>query len=416
MLMMLSTSGFYYLIGGGKPDNAAAQYGIAAFLWLVLWPVLGRRSIVMAGLSAGWSLASRYTNVVLLPALIVFPLMVTLRAWRVSPFDIVADLKKYWLTNLLIGGVAAGLAAAPMLTKNWLLLGCPLAPVFGCQETVWAGIRSTGWAKNVAWIDNRQSISLLNLFSYPFIWTFGNTTNMLGNISPLFIGFLPLLLLYYRSPIVRSGLIAGLAGLISIITWWLFINQLFPHARWVLLPLALLAICLSASAVAAEQDPRPIRTARWLMRGALLTLLLFLLFQSRRIVYAVRYVAAIDSRDANYESKPGYDVAMWLNTHMQLGERVAFAGWNGYSYFVNPDHLLNSESVQDFQRLWQFCRCLAPSSWTADFWNFYAEGGFTYVLVTRDLVSHAVSVLPASMRAEIAFMGRNDAVLIIAKH
>jgi hypothetical protein len=152
------------------------------------------------------------------------------------------------------------------------------------------------------------------------------------------------------------------------------------------------------------------------MRSAVLTVLLLLFFQSRGIVYAIRYVAGIDSRDMNYASKSGHDVAIWLNSHMQLGQRVAFAGWNGYPYFVSPVHLLNSESVKDFQSLWQFCHCIAPETWTADFWNFYAVRDFTYTVIAKELVPNAVAVLPHNMKVEVAFMGRNDAVLRIERH
>ena len=72
MLMMFSTPGFYDLMGGAKPDNAAVQYGIAACVWLLCLSCLGRRALICAGLCAGWAVASRYTNVILLPALCVF--------------------------------------------------------------------------------------------------------------------------------------------------------------------------------------------------------------------------------------------------------------------------------------------------------------------------------------------------------
>jgi hypothetical protein len=124
ILMMLSTSGFYNLIGGGKPDNAAAQYGIAAFLWLVLLPASGRRSLVIFGLCVGWMLAARYTNFILLPALIIFAAAAIYRASRASPVEIVLEhSKKFWLTYTLTIGVAACLAGLPILIKNWILTG-----------------------------------------------------------------------------------------------------------------------------------------------------------------------------------------------------------------------------------------------------------------------------------------------------
>src|ERR1043166_6682750 len=146
VLMMLSTPGFYDLIGGGKPDNAAAQYGIAAFLWLVLLPHVGRSAIVLSGVCAGWMIAARYTNFILLPALAVFAVIIVHRASK-SPSTnaIVQQLKKSWLTTSLVGVIAVALSGAPMLIKNWVLSGCPLALVTACQRTFLTG---PAWIKS----------------------------------------------------------------------------------------------------------------------------------------------------------------------------------------------------------------------------------------------------------------------------
>ena len=84
---------------------------------------------------------------------------------------------------------------------------------------------------------------------------------MLGNISPVFLGFLPFLLAYYHLPIVRHSLLAGLAGLVSLTTW-LLIEPFVLFTRFFLVPLGLLAAPLSASVVAVEQDLRHGRAAR----------------------------------------------------------------------------------------------------------------------------------------------------------
>ena len=415
VLMVLTTPGFYYMIGGGKPDNAAAQYGVAAFLWLGLWSNLGRRSLIIAGLCIGWMLASRYTNLFFLPALTLYFLTMLLREWRSAPPKQRAMITKYALTSAAVLGIASGIGIAPMLIKNWLLLGCPLAPVLGCQGTVWTGSQIQ-WTKESTWIYNRRGISPLDLASYPFIWTFGSPQNMLGNISPLFLGFCPLLLLYYRASLVRLGLLAGLAGVVSITAWWLLVNKLFPYTRWVLLPLALIAICLATSVVAVELDPRPARVARGLIKAAMVSLVLFLLFQNRAVIYAVRYAIGIDGRASSYQSKAGYDVANWLNTHMELGQRAALAGWNGYPYFVKPEHLINSESVAERNWLWQLCRCPTPVIGTEDFWKFYASRNFTYVVLEKGFVSRAMSAMPDRIAVQIAFSGKVDAVLRLVPH
>jgi hypothetical protein len=356
-------------------------------------------------------MAGRYTNVIILPALIVFAVMVVRHTRKALSVEVaVKQAKKSWVASSLLGCVSAGFAGAPMLIKNWLLVGCPLAPQFGCQGTFWASIYRTAHAY-------RQNISVIDLLFYPFVWTFANRADMLGNISPLFIGFFPFLLAYHHFSIVQPALIAGLAGLVSMSIWWL-IKPLILYTRWLLVPLGLLAVPLSASVVAAEQDLHHGHTTHWLVRGATLIILFFLLFESRAIVYSVRYVTSIDSRAVRYESMPGYDVSAWLNAHVQPGQRVALGSWSGYAYFVSPDHLLNSESAEELQWLWEHYGSRSPSPWTADFWHFYARNGFTYVLVAKDLVDDALSVWPndlARARPQVAFVGRNDAVLRIEK-
>ncbi|MGH7827002.1 MAG: hypothetical protein ACREQ7_17745 [Candidatus Binatia bacterium] len=409
--MMLSTPGFFDLMGGGKTDNAAAQYGIAAFLWLFVFRAYNPRAMVMAGLCAGWAIAGRFTNFILVPGLIVIACTALYQLWRTSSPDLsIRRLTQSWLANGLMAGLAAGLALAPMLVKNWLLIGCPLAPIFGCQGAFSFG---TTWIKKVSAGGFDDGFSVLELLSYPFVWTLGTRPGMVGRLSPLFIGFLPLLFLYYRSPSVRSGLMAGLAGVIGITTWWLFLNDLFPFIRWMLVPLGLCAVLLSTGIVAAERDLQVSRVSRWLLTTSLLALLFFFLFQSRAVVYAVRYIASIDDGRARYEARRGYDLAMWLNARVQPGERVA--GWGGYSHLLKPDVLLNSESTNEFEWLWERCRCRIPSVWTGNLWHFYAERGFTYIVIAKNSIPRAIAVLPDNIAAEIPFVGGQDAVLRISK-
>lgn len=418
VLMMLSTPAFYAMMGGGKVDNAGAQYGIAAFLWLVLWPALGRRAGIPAGLCLGWAVASRYTNIIILPGFILFALMMIRGTWSVSPIDRAGkQLKRYWVSAALVCGIAAAIAGTPMLIKNWLLVGCPLAPQLGCEGTSWAGIyrvHTSGF----------HNISLGDLFFYPFVWTFADRDMMLGNISPLFLGFCPFLLAFRRFPMVKPALAAGLAGLVSMMTWWL-IEPLVLFTRFLLTPLALLAVPLSASVVAVEQDRRQDRMVRWLGKGAVAAVLFFMLFESRGVIYAGRYLASMDSRADRYQSSVGYDVAVWLNDHVEPGERVGLATYKGPRYFVDSQVLLNSESAEEIQWLWEHGEWryvgwgrIAPSSWTPDVWHFYNSRGFTYIVVAKDRLQEAISAWPdnsAGVPLEVAAMGRDNGVLKVQK-
>ncbi len=419
VLMMLSTPAFYVMIGGGKIDNASAQYGIAAALSLVLWPALGHRAALLAGLCAGWALASRYTNAILVPGLISFAAMIAFCSWKTSPLgkDVVTRSKRFWVAGTVIAAVAAAIAGAPMLLKNWLLVGCPLAPMIGCKGSFWSGMyqnHTYGF-----W-----NLSIVDLLFYPFVWTFADRESMLGNISPLFLGFFPFLLVYRRLPMLKPAWIAGLAGLVSIATW-LLIEPRVLFSRFLLVPLALLAVPLSASLVAAEQDRPRSSTVRLLMRSAISLVFVFLLFESRGVIYAGRYLTSVNTRDDQYQSYGGYDVAAWLNGHVQPRERVALSNFRGHRYFLDPQVLLNSESVQEVQWLWDHgewqysgSASISPLSWSPNFWRFFVERGFTYVVVAKDHIDDALSTWPSNLqkaRLRVAAVGRVNNVFKIEK-
>ena len=111
----------------------------------------------------GWVLASRYTNFIVLPALIMFAAVIVYRSCRILPTDVaVRQPKRLWFTDAIVGSIAAVLAGLPMLVKNWLLVGCPLASQFGCQDTFWADMF---WGRGIFWISNRQGISIADYLS-----------------------------------------------------------------------------------------------------------------------------------------------------------------------------------------------------------------------------------------------------------
>jgi hypothetical protein len=213
---------------------------------------------------------------------------------------------------------------------------------------------------------------------------------MLGNLSPLFVGFVPFLLIYRSLPSVRLSVFAGLAGIVTLLTW-LMIKPMLLYTRWLLIPLGLLAVPLSAAGVAVETNRQRKCATRWMVRSAVVTVLLFLLFENRGVVYAFRYVASIDSRASRYQSTPGFDVAEWMNYHVERGRRVALAGWRGYPYFLDSQHLVNSESAQELQWLWENYRRLFPSSHAADFWRFYQRNGFSYVVLSKEHAERALA-------------------------
>ena len=133
---------------------------------------------------------------------------------------------------------------------------------------------------------------------------------MLGNISPLFLGFLPLLIIYWRSRWVKISIVAGIAGVAGLICW-LLLYPLILFTRWLLLPLALFTVPLGAASAANVETQRSM-WPKLLMRSALTLIIMFTLFESRSAIYGAAYLASVRSRDAAYSSFPGYDTALWV--------------------------------------------------------------------------------------------------------
>ena len=236
---------------------------------------------------------------------------------------------------------------------------------------------------------------------------------MLGNISPLFVGFLPFLLIYHSLPSVRLTLLAGIAGLITMFTW-LVIKPMLLYTRWLLIPLGLFAVPLSASGVAVEEDRQRSFVACWMVRSTIIILLFFLLFKVEEFVRRFRYAASIDTRAIRYQAMPGYDVADWMNSYVERGQRIALAGWSGYPYFLDSQHLVNSESAEELQWFWENYGSLFFLSQTANFWRSYVRNGFSYVVLPKDSAKNALADWPSDLGKkppQVVFMGRSDVVL-----
>lgn len=388
VLLLLSTEGFFHVMGGGKADISGAQYGVAAVWSLLLFPRIGRLAFILGGAFLGWSIASRYTNIILAPAMYfgVFGVIksnesfsLSIRQWMVRWSEIIQPV--------FILGLAALVTTVPMLVKNWFLVGCPFAPLVGCRGTFWAEsfhVSSLG----------RANLSSLDLLLYPFIWTFGERPDMLGGISPLYLGLVPLLLL----PSIRKALtshvsLMGVMAVISFVTWML-IGPRILFTRFLLLPLVLMAVPLATAFV---ETVRNVHGSRWVpvvMKSSLVIMCAWLVFDARSMVYGLRYVANADGRESRYAGKIGYDEAQWLNNHVNNGDRIGIAGWEGSRLFLRVEHLLNSESADERQVLWDLRVqvqeprdiVLTAPAWTADILRFYRKRRFSYVIIPNGQV------------------------------
>jgi len=236
-LIMLTTNGYFFLVGGAKTDIAGAQYGIATYLILSLMHHSKRNFFVFfAGLTAGWCIASRYTNVIIIPGIAIYSIYMLYQNYKESTLDARVIVRAPYILEVTYGILGIVLAFLPMLVKNQILVGCPLAPQIGCTHTYWyAAYQEAVKMDNITW---------QQFLIYPFVWTFTEPRNMMGNISPLYLGLLPFLFFLPKQNHIHVKIV-GLVGLSGLVVWW-FIQPLTLNTRYLLIPLALIAIPLSA--------------------------------------------------------------------------------------------------------------------------------------------------------------------------
>jgi dolichyl-phosphate-mannose-protein mannosyltransferase len=381
LLMMLTTTGFILLMGAGKPDNASTQFALAALLWILIAPLPSPRAFFLSGLCVGWALGSRYTAFVVIPAWLVL----LLRRARLRP------------TLLAPAALGAALAWGPMLFKNWLLVRNPLAPLFGDPDSPWTWqVPEHAW--NLSWLD---------VLVHPFVWTFADRRDMLGNISPLFVGLFAPWVLFRKSPAVRRSRGALALGALIILTW-LVVETRALHTRFLLPGLALAAVGLAPAFVAMDDALWGRRALQVTARLGLATLLGFWVTVSSWEAWgALRYATGLDGREDRYRRKEGYDAAVWLNENVPAASRVSLMGFGPVRYLLRPDILQNAESTAELTRTLAAAR---SQPWPAALAWLARSGRFSHIVVDRALIG-SLADPSQGLHGHVAFTGDRYAVL-----
>jgi hypothetical protein len=385
LLMMLTTAAFILLMGGGKPDNASTQFALAALLWLLIGRLPAGRDVFLSGLCVGWALASRYTAFVVIPAWLVL----VLRRARRRPALLAAAAQ------------GAALAWAPMLVKNWLLVRNPLAPLFGDPDSPWTwsvpGHHLRAW--NLSWLD---------VLFHPLVWTFGDRRDMLGNISPLFVGLFIPWVLCRDAPEVRRSRGPLALGALTILTW-VALEARALHTRFLLAGLALVAIGLAPAFVAMDDALRGRPALRVAARLSLVALLGFWITVSSWEAWgAVRYAAGRDRLEDRYRRKEGYDAAAWLDRNVPATARVSLVGFGPFRYLLRPDILQNSESTPE---LLTTLAAVRTEPWPAALAWLARSGGFSHIVAERETIERLADPSSGGLHGQVVFTGDRYAVL-----
>ncbi|MCC7118948.1 MAG: hypothetical protein IT310_10525 [Anaerolineales bacterium] len=213
LILMLSSTAYVDLFGDGKVELISTAPIMVAIYWMTLnTKSFNRYVFVLIGALIGFSIISRLYNIFLVSLFVVsfysYDLFnetgkeqknTSARIWKtIQP--------PLWiLPSLILVGIFH-------LWQNWLWLGSPLAPLEFTQN-----LKASNWE----WQFDPKMLNALRIF-YPITVTFLNSPQSLGTISPVFVGFLPFLLIKeIRKKLLFSKKMRRvlMAGFITLAIW-----------------------------------------------------------------------------------------------------------------------------------------------------------------------------------------------------
>lgn len=363
LTLMLTSTAFVDLLGDGKVELISTAPLVVALGWMtdsLQTPSRGR--FLLIGALLGFGIIARPYNIFLVPVFTVS--FYLLQVWPVLRREgLVAALRfarpVLWMfPTLLFMGIFH-------LWQNDLWLGSPFAPL-----TYARNLDSEDWQ----WQFDSSLLALIRLL-YPFALTFLNTPQSLGNISPLFVGFLPFLLL----PEIRARLVLPetLRALLlsALVTLFLWITLFFTvvEIRYVFF-LWVLLFLFGAQGIETVFEAIPSGYQRPL-RAALTVLLAFVFV--RTVITALATYSPIDANGQAH----CYDIALCtflepLNKSAPEGARV-FA-LHAYRYYLRPDLFACSSRFNETEELSRV------SGAGEKFWTELYRLGFEYVTYEKD--------------------------------
>lgn len=354
--LVLTSTAFTDLLGDGKVDLTSSALALAAVYWLV--DNDDKNKNLLAGFFAGLAMASRIYNVFLLTIFIgaLYLLRIYFKRkdgefYGLGPFVLS-------LTWVVIG------AALPLtfhLFENWLVYHDAFAMLN------YANALSTNkWQ----WSFDPQSIWLLRL-TYPFIVTFLNTSQSLGNISPLLLGFLPnVFFSAVRKRIRFPRLLIEVTGaaLVTLVLWTtLFFTIL--EIRYIFFLWFIFFIAISEVIVVTLEDKS------FIFNRTLSTLtILLLVFSALRVVYiSIDSYSPLD-KQGNPQCSRFYfcDYLKSINESAPQGSRTLTL--SAFRYYLRPDLFACSTKGDEYVALHDASMIGADA-----FWEEVYRQGYEYI-------------------------------------
>jgi hypothetical protein len=212
-VLLLTSTAIIFVMTDGKTDHVGTTWAMASLLvaltieWHFPW-----RSAFLAALLAGLACFAKLSFLVGLPIVLVVVASDRLLETRTNGRTTSLLLRCCFVGGVV--GVGAMLSWTPLVIKNLLVYGEPLAPFLYLDG-------EHGQLLNQIWFSSENTHWIL--LSYPIALIFGKYPMQHGNVSPMFLAFLPMLFLAWRNGFrpPRSAVTLAIAGLIGVGIWML---------------------------------------------------------------------------------------------------------------------------------------------------------------------------------------------------
>ena len=354
MTLILTSTAFLDLMGDGKIELASTVPAIATIYWMIANNKFSKNTYILTGILAGLAMISRPYDIVLLAMVVGLYYLFSAYYTQSEKGNWIYDgfVKPiFWISIGIICLLSYHLAA------NWMVLGDPMAFIKTYEKINWSQWQ---WALNP---DQIWKFRLL----YPFVVTYLNTPQTLGNITPLFIGFLPALLVFCLGKIInisRNLTLLVYATLITLFAWLMLVNTIFEIRYVLFLWLILfLPISITIEQILNGADPFFQVTTKTI-------LVLLLVLVSFRVVYiSIDTYSPIDKHgNPQCYDFPFCTFLKPINELASMGDRVL--ALNAYRYYLRQDLFACSTNFDEYTTLETLSNGDSTRFWT----EVYREG------------------------------------------
>lgn len=377
VVLLVTSTAFTDLLGDGKVELICTAPIVATIYWLLYSLKHPERNIfLLLGLLTGFAIISRLYNIFLVPVfvmifyLIHFAKTIFLEKHKGISYNVNEKGKSLLSTLWMLPTIVIILIFHLWLNQQWL--GSLFAPLKFRQNLA---------ASNWEWQFNPAKLYLLRIL-YPFTISFFNTPQSLGNISPLFIGFMPFLSIKnIRTKIlIPDGLSSLLVSTVFTLVTWIWLFYTVVEIRYVFF-LWLVIFLLAGQWIELSLNALPALLRKFFQ----FTIIALLSFISLRTISISISTYSPGQKNETFECQD-IDFCTFFNIVNQVakpGDRIL--ALNAYRYYFRPDLFACSSRANEYVSLQDLAK-RNPSG----FWAEVYRQGYSFVVYENNFsVSHS---------------------------